>query len=138
MRRDVGNSIEPLDYTYTDYGIYGGDNYYCLVQVDYDGTRTASEIVVVNCIESEIDEPDVQAYPNPFIGELTLVLDNFDNRPATIQVYDMLGKLLYIQKVDVPQNSYETILNLNNLPSGAYTVRVSTTDFVINKNVVKQ
>ena len=133
----AGSSIEPIDYAYTDYGIHGGDNYYRLVQVDYDGTRTASEIIVANCIESEVDEPEVQAYPNPFSGELTLVLDNFNNRAATIEVYDMLGKLIYIQKADAPQNYYEMILNLSNLPSGAYTVRVSTTDFVINKNVVK-
>ena len=133
----AGNSIEPLDYSYTDYGIHVGDNYYRLVQVDYDGTRTVSEIVVANCIESEVGEPDVQAYPNPFNGELTLVLDNFDNRPATIEVYDMLGKLVFMQKADAPQNSYEIILNLGNLPPAAYTVRVSTNDFVINRNVVK-
>ena len=134
----AGNSIEPIDYAYNDYGIHGGDNYYRLVQVDYDGTRTVSDIVVANCIEEQASDPDVLAYPNPFNGELTLVLDNFSNRPATIEVYDMLGKLIYTEKASAPQNSYETILNLSNLPSGAYTVRVSTTDFVINKNVVKQ
>ena len=133
----AGNSIEPIDYAYTDYGIHGGDNYYRLVQVDYDGTRTASEIIVANCIEPEVGEPDVQAYPNPFNGELTLELDNFGNRPATIEVYDMLGKLIYTDKVVAPQNYYETILNLSNLPPAAYNVRVSTNDFVINKNVVK-
>lgn len=134
----AGNSIEPIDYSYTDYGIQGGDNYYRLVQVDYDGTRTASEIIVANCIEPEVGEPDVQAYPNPFNDELTVVLDNFGNRAATIEVYDMLGKLIYTNKIAAPQNSYETILNLSNLPSGAYNVRVSTNDFVINKNVVKR
>ena len=133
----AGNSIEPLDYSYTDYGIHGGDNYYRLVQVDYDGTRTATEIIVANCIEPEVAEPDVQAYPNPFNGELTLVLDNFGNRAATIEVYDMLGKLIYTEKASAPQNSYETILNLSNLPPAAYMVRVSTNDFVINRNVVK-
>ena len=133
----AGNSIEPIDYSYTDYGIHGGDNYYRLVQVDYDGTRTVSEIVVANCIEPETSEPEVEAYPNPFSGELTLVLDNFDNRPATIEVYDMLGKLVFMQKADAPQNSYQTVLNLSNLSPAAYTVRVSTTDFVINRNVVK-
>ena len=134
----AGNSIEPIDYSYTDYGIHGGDNYYRLVQVDYDGTRTVSEIVVANCIEPEVGEPDVQAYPNPFSSELTVVLDNFGNRAATIEVYDMLGKLIYTNKVAAPQNNYETILNLSNLPPAAYTVRVSTNDFVINRNVVKQ
>ena len=133
----AGNSIEQLDYTYNDYGIHGGDNYYRLVQVDYDGSRSVSEIVVATCEDADVEEPDVQAFPNPFNGELTLVLDNFDNRPATIEVYDMLGKLIYIQKADAPLNSYETILNLSNLPSGAYNVRVSTADFVINRQVVK-
>ena len=133
----AGNSIEQLDYTYNDYGIHGGDNYYRLVQVDYDGTRTVSDIVVANCIDTEVGEPEVMAYPNPFNGELTIVLDNFDNRPATIEVYDMLGKLVYIEKAASPQNSYETILNLSNLSPAAYTVRVSTADFVINKQVVK-
>ena len=133
----AGNSIEPLNYAYTDYGIHGGDNYYRLVQVDYDGTRTASEIIVANCIEPEVGDPDVQAYPNPFNDELTVVLDNFGNRAATIEVYDMLGKLIYTGKVAAPQNYYETILNLSNLPPAAYNIRVSTNDFVINKNVVK-
>ena len=133
----AGNSIEQLDYTYNDYGVHGGDNYYRLVQVDYDGTRSVSDIVVATCIDTEVGEPDVQAYPNPFNDELTIVLDNFDNRPATIEVYDMLGKLICNQKADAPQNSYETILNLSNLPPAAYTVRVSTADFVINKQVVK-
>ena len=133
----AGNSIEQLDYTYNDYGIHGGDNYYRLVQVDYDGTRSVSDIVVATCIDTEVDEPDVQAYPNPFNGELTVVLDNFDNRSAIIEVYDMLGKLIYMQKAASPQNSYETILNLSNLPTGAYNVRVSTADFVINRQVVK-
>ena len=135
----AGNSIEPIDYAYNDYGIHGGDNYYRLVQVDYDGTRTVSEVIVANCIEPESDgEPEVLAYPNPFSSELTVVLDNFGNRAATIEVYDMLGKLIYTNKVAAPQNSYETILNLSNLPPAAYTVRVSTNDFVINRNVVKQ
>jgi hypothetical protein len=134
----AGNSIEPLDYSYTDYGIHGGDNYYRLVQVDYDGTRSVSDIVVVNCIENAAGEPDVLAYPNPFYGELTLELDNFDNRPARIDVYDMLGKLIYTDKVASPQNFYETVLNLSNLPPATYTVRVSTADFVINRKVVKQ
>ena len=134
----AGNSIEPLDYSYTDYGIHSGDNYYRLVQVDYDGTRTASEIIVANCIEPNVGEPDVQAYPNPFNDDLTIELDNFGNRPARIEVFDMLGKLIYTGKVAAPQNYYETILNLSNLPPAAYNIRVSTNDFVINKNVVKQ
>ena len=133
----AGNSLEPLNYTYTDYGIHGGYNYYRLWQVDYDGGRTASDIIDVNCIETEVGAPNVLAYPNPFSGELTLVLDNFENRSATIEIFDMLGKLIHTKEIDSPHNSYETVLNLGDIPPAAYNIRVSTADFVINRNVVK-
>ena len=134
----AGNSIEQLNYSYTDYGVHGGDNYYRLVQVDYDGTRTMTDIVVANCVEMATDDPDVLAYPNPFNDDITVVLDNFGNRPARIEVYDVLGKLIMYKKVDSPQNSYEMMLHLGNLPPAAYNIRVSTADFVINRKVVKQ
>ena len=132
----AGNSIEPLSYSYTDYGVRGGDNYYRLVQVDYDGSRTASEIIVANCVEASGD-PEVLAYPNPFSGDLTVELENFGDRPASIEVYDVLGRLLYVEQADAPQNSYQTVLHLSDVPSSTYTVRVSTSDFVINRKVVK-
>lgn len=64
-------------------------------------------------------------------------LDNFVNRPARIEIYDMLGKLVYTEDADAPQNSYQTVLHLDNLAPAAYNIRVSTADFVINKHIVK-
>ena len=133
----AGNSIDKLDYSYVDYNAASGDNYYRLVQVDYDGSRSVSDIVVVVCNGNADGNPDVMAYPNPFNEELTLVLGNFGNRPAHIEVYDMLGRLVMQDKVDAPQNSYEMTLHFGNLPLASYTIRISTADFVINKQVVK-
>jgi uncharacterized repeat protein (TIGR02543 family) len=134
----AGNSIEQQNYSYTDYTAASGDNYYRLVQVDYDGSRTVSEIVSVACDDNADGTPEIMAYPNPFCNELTLDLNNFGNRTAHIEVYDMLGKMVMQDKVDAPQNSYEMILNFGNLPAASYTIRVSTVDFVINKQVVKK
>lgn len=132
----AGNSIEPLDYSYTDYDIRNGDNYYRLWQVDYDGTRTASEIIVATCVNETIDAPEVLAYPNPFSGELTVVLENFGNSKARIEVYDMLGCI--VKAVDIDSSTQtNAILNLSNLPNAAYNIRVRTKDFVINKQVIK-
>ena len=133
----AGNSIVQLDYTYNDYGIHGGYNYYRLLQVDYDGTRTASEIIVANCIDESDSKLDVTAYPNPFSDELTLLLSNFDNRSASIEIYDMLGKVIMVADVASPHNDYKTVLNLGNLPPSAYNIKVSTADFVINKQIIK-
>ena len=133
----AGNSIEQLDYSYADYGKRSGDNYYRLVQVDYDGMRSISEIVVVFCADETGEEPEVLAYPNPFNDDLNIELDNFGDRPAQIDVFDMLGKLVYTESVENPQNSYNTVLQLGGLPTSTYNVRVSTSDFVINRKVVK-
>ena len=133
----AGNSIERLDYSYTDFGVHGGDNYYRLVQVDYDGTRTVSEIVVTIC-EEAVEEPVVIAYPNPFDGDLTVELENFGNRPARIDVVDVLGRVVYTEEVGAPQNNYQMVLHLSDLPKATYMVHVATSDFVINRKVVKQ
>ncbi len=134
----AGNSIEPISYAYTDYGVRNGDNYYRLVQVDYDGTSTTSEIIVANCPAEASGEPEVLAFPNPFDDNLTLHFENFGNMQATVEVYDMLGRLVQTQKVNCSQNDYEVVLRLAGLSDGTYNVRISTADFVINRKVVKE
>ena len=132
----AGNSIEQQDYNYIDYSAADDDNYYRLVQVDYDGTRTASEIVVANCYESD-GEPDVHVFPNPFHNDVAIHIENLGGATVCIEVYDMLGKLVHQKTVSVG-NENEITLNLQNLPNGAYNFRVSANDYVFNKQVIKQ
>ncbi|MBO4615461.1 MAG: Ig-like domain-containing protein [Bacteroidales bacterium] len=134
----AGNSITALSYSFTDYGIGAGDNYYRLTQVDYDGTRTTSEIIEVHCSGNvPLGDPDVYVYPNPFSSDLTVHLVNFGDKPARIAVYDMLGRQLFERTAYPTFNDSEIVLQLGALPDAAYTVRVSTADFVVNKKVVK-
>ena len=134
----AGNSINPVDYTYNDYSVHGGDSYYRLVQVDYDGTRTVSEMIAVNCTIDAEGAPEVVAYPNPFGSDLTLRFENFGNMPASVEVYDMLGRLVMTTEVQCTQNEHEVVLHLETLPDATYNVRVSTAEFVINRKVVKE
>jgi hypothetical protein len=133
----AGNSINPIDYTYIDNNVHGGDIFYRLVQVDYDGTRSVSEIIAVNCAIDADGEPEMAVYPNPFANDLTLHFENFGDRVALVEVYDMLGRMLVSRKVVCSQNDYEFVLPLGGLPDGAYNVRVSAEDVVINRQVVK-
>lgn len=132
----AGNSIEPISYAYTDFGVRNGDNYYRLVQFDYDGTSTTSEIIVANCLGTD-GEPEVLAYPNPFGDDLTLRFENFGNIQATVEVYDMLGRMVHTQKVNCSQNDYEVVLRLAGLSDGTYNVRISAKEFVLNRQVIK-
>ena len=132
----AGNSIEQLDYTYTDYSANGGETYYRLVQVDYDGTRSVSEIVVAIC-DDTYGEPDVQVFPNPFHDNVTVHMDNFADETASIEVYDMLGRAVLTDTVSAGTDN-EVTLNFGTLSAGTYNVRVSTANYVVNKQVVKE
>lgn len=131
------NSIETINYQYTDENPNVGDNYYRLVQIDTDGTRTQSEIVVAKCRDNKPDDMQVEAYPNPFNDELTISLYNFDGQNTTIEIFEMLGKTIATKTIANPGNYYETTLNLDGFPKSAYSVRISANGTTTNKLVIK-
>ncbi len=132
-----GNSIEAINYQYTDESPDSGDNYYRLVQIDTDGTRTQSEIIVAKCHDNKLDDMQVEAYPNPFNDKLTISLYNFDGQNTTIEIFDMLGKIVKSISVLNPSNYHEITISIDGLPQAAYNLRVSASGHVTNKIVVK-
>lgn len=133
----AGYSTSEKFYQYIDNEIYSGDNYYRLIQVDFDGVKTASEIITIKCNET-FGNPNVEAYPNPFNNEITVILENFDNIPAQIEVFDILGKLIITEKIESTRNEYITTYDFNNLAPATYNMRVSTSEFVIMKQIIKK
>lgn len=123
----AGTSIEPNDYEYIDYNAPNGDNYYRLIQVDYDGTNTTSEIIYVNCKK----EVSIGIYPNPSNG-----IVNFANvEGAIIEVYSMTGQIITI----IENANVNTSIDLSNVANGNYVVRIIR-DNTITKhllNIVK-
>ncbi len=133
----AGNSIETINYSYTDHNPTQGYNYYRLSQIDNDGTRSVSEIIAAKCNTMQIDELNADVYPNPFSNELTIALSNFNGQRTIIEVFDMLGKTIATKTIENPDNYYETTLNLDGFPKAAYSVRISANGATINKLVVK-
>ena len=133
----AGNSIDRNDYSFTDYEYYGGEVYYRLLQVDFDGTKSMSEIISVRCRDNEADA-NVAVYPNPFNSNVTVALSNFNNQPLTIEIYNVMGELVRMINVDSPMNDYEMNIDLSDLSAASYTMRVRTADIVINRRIVKQ
>ena len=73
----------------------------------------------------------VNLYPNPFVSELRILSDvsNFD-----IVVYDILGKIMYQQKIESNQAS----INLSKLETGTYMVEIITKNQTTIKKINKQ
>jgi hypothetical protein len=72
------------------------------------------------------------AYPNPFFSQFTLKLAN--NTEASIQVFDITGKLISDQVVNA---IYEIELG-QNLETGVYLVRIEQNGDIQNIKMVKK
>ncbi len=85
-----------------------------------------------------VDEPEVKwirLYPNPVDESLHYELPDQQNEPFhSLEITDIFGRA--VVKVPFPQNKGE--LNLSDLPSGTYMVRVKTDNEVMISKILKR
>jgi hypothetical protein len=68
-----------------------------------------------------------KVYPNPTTGKVNIFLEEELPASLLIQVYDILGHLVFEEQVE--EQSYQLVtLNLATLSSGAYTIRIKIKD----------
>jgi hypothetical protein len=73
-------------------------------------------------------------YPNPTNGFLNIRINNYIGK-ATIQIIDINGRLVSeYQNVDI---NVEKSLNLNNLQSGIYVLKVTSDSMNFTQKIVK-
>jgi len=83
---------------------------------DYD--KTESEDNQQYSISSKL-------YPNPNTGTFTISVENVNVKNMTVNVVNVLGKIVY--KTIVTQSVFD--INLSNLPSGIYFVKLNEGDY---------
>ncbi|MCB0820049.1 MAG: T9SS type A sorting domain-containing protein [Bacteroidetes bacterium] len=72
-------------------------------------------------------EYGIEIYPNPTSGNASVTIDalnNLDN--YTITVTDMMGRVVSSDRINNQKGAFIHNLNVNNLPSGIYTVSVES------------
>lgn len=92
----------------------------------YKGTpqvypRSLSDFVVVTGISDNLALNSVKLYPNPSNGLVTLELNNVNNEELFVEVYDVIGKLIY--KTNITEN--RTDIDLTQMNAGIYYVSVN-------------
>ncbi len=106
-----GTTTIPHKYTFSDYSLVDGSNYYKLKQIDYDGTITYSNILSV-IFNKNYTFKLYPNHPNPFNSETTINFSLPIRSDVTLEIYNILG-----QKVDK--------VHLNNLKSGNNSINYS-------------
>ncbi|KAI9430951.1 glycoside hydrolase 97-domain-containing protein [Russula earlei] len=102
-------------YSFTDFSLNSGSNYYRLKIVEADGSFSYSAVVVLTL------RPVTAAfgiYPNPVINTVT-VTHSTASANATIQIITIDGKIVASQII--PAGSTQTILNVASLMAGEDT-----------------
>lgn len=115
-----GNSIAELNYDFKVENAPAGNNYYRLVQQDYDGSSTKSEIRLITILTKSVE---VKLFPNPTQDYITV--SGISNNES-IRIYDATGRLV---KNEVISGDTERVtISLDNLASGVYYLPVMGVD----------
>ncbi len=121
-----GNSYVDKEYSFQDYNIVSGFNYYRLKQVDYDGIYSFSDVKSVNIRSGNTAE----IYPN-FTQDLINIVTPLDK--YNIHISDAFGKNIF--------NLYGQIgniqLNMENFESGIYLIEIAQDPIFQTKRVIK-
>ena len=115
----AGDSHEIINYELEDRSPATGMNYYRLLQVDYDGTETFSEIVTIKFNDNRLD---LNLYPTIVQEEVNLDLTSFENESVGIDILDATGRVL-LNKVANSSEIFTLNIGNLNLNEGMYYVR---------------
>jgi len=134
----AGNSNSVIDYMFIDNNLLPGDNYYRLSQVDFDGTKTMYPTITLNCDNYIELQPTMDAYPNPFVDEVNVVIQNLDEGEFTLEIINELGKVVYQKKCIASKSEFRTLLNLYNLQPAVYNLQCRSQKNVLTIRVIKE
>jgi len=125
----AGTSTEPLEYYHEDTDPYIGDNYYRLIQVDFNGDFNVSQVVTVNLDEDTDHNPQLLIYPNPATELLNVQLSDYEPGEYSVEIYNQQGQLVYSKSIFI--SSETEIYQINrepNMISGFYIVLTNSAE----------
>lgn len=125
FEKGAGNSSDFHQYEYVDSRPLKGLNYYRLKQLDFDNNFEYSQIISIYLSENA----HFEIYPNPTNGKIEFI---GISEGSMIIIKDSSGRKLREMKL------LRTSLDISNLPSGVYSIRVVSGEKIAFKRIIKQ
>jgi PKD repeat protein len=130
------NATNPFA-TYASNGIYN----VCLTVSDSIGgcSNTFCDTVIISSVitgiaNNKLENIDYSIYPNPNNGVFEVKLNTSITDNGVINVYDLIGNLVYSTVID--SNNLVKTINLPNVSNGVYFVKVSSNDSQHTKKII--
>lgn len=120
-------------YTVTAQGVY------TLTHTDANNCVSAPASISFNTldVEAAFELEGFRLFPNPNNGTFTLKYDGTATA-LTIQVVNMAGQVVYLEKVSQFNGHYENLIDLQAQAAGSYIVNIITDSAVVQKKIVKK
>ena len=121
-------------YTFIDsYTI--GEAYYRLRIVENDGSYTFSNVIVTDCAPATFNIPHI--YPNPTVGDLTIIYESVDGKPIQFELVDVLGRILMTEELLPTVGLNVKQIDVAELSAGNYFIRLNNGKNQVVEKVVK-
>ncbi|QQS28333.1 MAG: T9SS type A sorting domain-containing protein [Sphingobacteriales bacterium] len=135
--KGAGNSIVTQNYSYLDQNAPQGLCYYRLIQTDFNGTSTNSEIISIN---RSYQSPQVfNVQPVPASDLVTISFSATIDGTARLELFDVAGKLVKIEILQIFAASVnQTNFLVDGLPDGVYLLNITTPAERYTTKLVKQ
>ena len=130
-----GKTDMPTNYAVEDLKPVKGIAYYRLTQKDAAGKISFSETKVVD--RGQIPTGYVTIYPNPVHGFLTVKLMAAQNETTGLELYDMFGRGIQNQSINLLKGEQTLTLDMSKLINGTYVLKVKLGKEILTRVVNK-
>ena len=140
----VSTIFSSSDVNMSDYGAYGmpkvvvlgGSDHYIYFnknenKINFSGVQTAIDSALNNFVASNseiVSTFQLNAFPNPTQDKLTVNYHLNKNEEVTFEIIDLLGKKVKTMVVFNTPGAYTTDLNVSELPSSNYILKIHTAE----------
>lgn len=133
-----GTTTEENNYSFVDKNLKAGNYSYKLVQIDFAGTRTESEVVNVEVENQPLEYSLKQNYPNPFNPSTTIEYSIPENGFVELNVFNVLGeKIITLVNESKEAGSYKINFGAAGLSSGIYYYRLNSSgNSIVRKMII--
>jgi hypothetical protein len=132
----AGNSKKELDYSYTDNVLSEMNQnliYYRIKEVDIFGNVKKYKILQSNNCN---DKESTIQIANTINGEVFVTINSSKASSYTIELYDLLGRLMFTEQINANKGLNKSKLTSQSLSQSVYMISVQGNGIVKNQKVV--
>ncbi len=111
---------------------------YYVVVMNLAGCVASSDTFnfIINTANNLSNNTNINFYPNPNTGQFTLSIENPITNDLEIKIFNIVGQIVYSNRIDKINNHFSKTINLDNVDSGIYYLQLKLGDEIINRKVV--